>query len=1539
MADDFESSADDGKRYFDTGSHLDQLSAKSFIENSPLGIHLYKLEEDDRLVFIGGNPAADRILGIENSQFIGKTIEEAFPLLIDTPIPDEYRRVAQTGKPFTKEQVDYKGEKIVGAFEVLAFQVAPNTVAATFRDITEQKQLVQEIDDKRREWESFFNMIAHPILILDKDHNILDANKQVCKLANVSKERLLGKKCYEWLKNSSQAQENCPLHNSIQNGSYATSEIQIEAFDSFFTVSCSPIYNSSGEIDKILHIATDVTASRKALQEVEDSKKHYYNIFESAEVGIIYSNLKGTVLDMNEKVSEIIGIPRDEVVGKNAAELAVKLVKVKDLPMLLKIVKNNLSGKITRKFDLPYNDKMLEISVSYNKKRKRVTGLIRDITEQSTIIEARKRSEEKYRALFTSANDSIFITNMKGQIVDVNPAACREYGYSCEEFLTMRASDMLHQDHVSMLEGFQNGLNDSGSIRGETVDLRKDGTSMNVEVSANIFKFNDEPHILVFVKDISELRKTMVDLNRAKHELETVISKTPLGIAIIEHGAKVRYVNPVFEEMFGYKLSEVSTSQIWFEKLYPDLDYRNNVQNQWVDIVSKPENISDESYEFEMTTKKGQKKLIRFKLAQFEQATVLLTMEDITKARKAELELREREAMLRTIFQAAPIGVGEVKNRLIGWTNEYLQKLVGYSHDELFGEDARVIYASEEEYAKIGDVMPLLNTMEMGSLESKFRHKNGKVVSVLVSAALKDPANPAEGIIFTVLDMSALRLAEEARTRMFNMSIDMMCVAGLDGYFKELNPAWERVLGWSNDELMAKPWIEFVHPDDRETTIDAGKNLGVGIQEINFENRYICKDGSFKWISWSTFPVVEEGIAFAIARDITAKKEMRRLEILQRDLAMNLGNADNLMEAFQACVEFGIVVSDMDSGAVYLLDEDGNARLEYTKGLSQAFEQAVAFYAADSINVQMIMQGKAMHANIVDFGEAVKDLSEFESLRAVSFVPVIDENDIIGVMNFASHHVDSIPESQQQALELLGSQVGGVLSRLRAEEALRESEENYRMILDNSLEGIFLLQNDHIVFCNLQFALMWGYSDETAITGVPYKSLVASEDIPLVEKSVKRLLEGELPVTHVTFNAVRGNGSEFEVEALASSVTFKGLPAVQGAIRDVSEQRKLEAQLTQAQKMESIGRLAGGVAHDFNNLLTAISGTAEMMQLEMSENDPFFDDTEQILKTSARAAELTRQLLAFSRKQVIKPRVLDLNHSIEVLDRMLRRLIGEDIRLVLDLQEALWPIKADPVQIEQILVNLAVNSRDAMPKGGLLSIKTENRIVDDDQARTIFEGEPGHYICLAVSDTGEGIAPEVLEHIFEPFFTTKPKEHGTGLGLSTVYGVVKQNKGMITCYSEIGNGTTFRVYLPREASEEVEDIEEESITAKLEGNENILVVEDEDVVRDLAERTLRQYGYQVLTAATGGDALLLVQRFESPVDLVLTDVIMPNLSGPELIDIIREHRPDMKVLFMSGYTEDVLAHRGILDEQVDYISKPFRPKALLERIRTILDRE
>jgi PAS domain S-box-containing protein len=400
-----------------------------------------------------------------------------------------------------------------------------------------------------------------------------------------------------------------------------------------------------------------------------------------------------------------------------------------------------------------------------------------------------------------------------------------------------------------------------------------------------------------------------------------------------------------------------------------------------------------------------------------------------------------------------------------------------------------------------------------------------------------------------------------------------------------------------------------------------------------------------------------------------------------------------------------------------------------------------------------------------------------------------------------------------------------------------------------------------------------------------------------------------------------------------------------GTIQDVTErkraeeeQERLQAQLVQAQKMESVGRLAGGVAHDFNNLLTVVSLYSQLALNSLDATHPLRHDLEEILKAGERAATLTRQLLAFSRRQVLEMRVLSLNEVLEGLSKMLPRLIGEDIAVEMNLAPDLGRTRADPGQIEQVVLNLAVNARDAMPNGGRLTLETANVTLDEAYASQHAEATPGDYVLLAVSDTGTGMTAEVKAHLFEPFFTTKGPGKGTGLGLATAYGIVKQHQGHISVYSEPGQGTAFRVYLPRAKEEAEVSVPTVKATAMPRGSETVLVAEDEWAVRGIALRVLKELGYTVLGAANGTEALRVALAQGKKFDLLLTDVIMPEMNGKALAERLTVLWPGLKVLFVSGYTDETVARQGILDEGRAFLPKPFSPEVLARKVREVLDR-
>lgn len=531
----------------------------------------------------------------------------------------------------------------------------------------------------------------------------------------------------------------------------------------------------------------------------------------------------------------------------------------------------------------------------------------------------------------------------------------------------------------------------------------------------------------------------------------------------------------------------------------------------------------------------------------------------------------------------------------------------------------------------------------------------------------------------------------------------------------------------------------------------------------------------------------------------------------------------------------------------------------------------------------------------------------------------------------------------QQFIEVLPQVIENVFIQLftehkllKMEEALKKSEYRFRMLfnsgtdtilvsaIENGQLGRFLEVND--IACQ-----RLNYSREEFIRLTP-NDIEDASDETLREHRQTLLKSGY--VLYETSHVAK-NGAKIPVETNSHRIDLDGSPAVLSISRDITERKHLEEQLRQAHKMEAIGKLAGGVAHDFNNLLTAILGYSELLLVRMGEENPYKDGIKEIKKAGERAASLTQQLLAFSRKQMLKPKILDINQVVVGIEKMLKRIIGENIALVSDLEPGVSPMKADPGQVEQIILNLAVNSSDAMQEGGQLTIKTANRAIDDYYCSLVPDSQPGHYICLSITDTGDGMDKETQMRIFEPFFTTK--KIGTGLGLSVVYGIIKQHNGWITVYSEIGRGATFNIYFPAvEDSQYPQHFEQIPLTQLQGNNEKILFVEDEEGVRKVTVRALRDYGYHVSEAVSAKEAIDIFKEKKGDFAMVFSDIVLADKSGIDLVEELRTDKSDLKILLTSGYADRKSRWSDVNKKGLPFLQKPYSLEDLLKSIRETL---
>jgi PAS domain S-box-containing protein len=545
---------------------------------------------------------------------------------------------------------------------------------------------------------------------------------------------------------------------------------------------------------------------------------------------------------------------------------------------------------------------------------------------------------------------------------------------------------------------------------------------------------------------------------------------------------------------------------------------------------------------------------------------------------------------------------------------------------------------------------------------------------------------------------------------------------------------------------------------------------------------------------------------------------------------------------------------------------------------------------------------------------------------------------VIGVLSLGDVAGRIYTEDELALLAAFVGQGAVALENSALYREIRDARDFLQSITENSPDAIITTDREgRVTYFSRGAETMFGYRAEEMIG----TSVVELYPGGLEEaRGVKRRVEQDGLLRNYESAFLAKDGRRVEISASISVLRDTSGAAVGtlGLLKDIAERRQLEEQLRQSQKMDAVGRLAGGIAHDFNNLLTVIAGRAQMILARLRPEEPIHRDATLVRTTADRAAALTQQLLAFSRKQVLQPQVLDLNAVMTAMEPMLSRLIGEDIELAVVPTAGLDRVKADPGQIEQVIVNLVVNSRDAMPQGGRLTIETANVELDEAYARRHVSVPAGQYVMLAVSDNGAGMDEATCSRVFEPFFTTKEQGKGTGLGLATVYGIVKQSGGDIRLYSEVGAGTTFKIYLPRVAEPVAPaDPAASAVIPVPRGDETVLLVEDEPEVRDLAREILEGGGYTVLQACDAQEAVFVAERHSGPIHLLLTDVIMPRQSGRALVERLRPLRPEMQVLYMSGYTNEAIVRHGVLDPDTLFIQKPFSPAGLGHKVRAAID--
>ncbi len=720
----------------------------------------------------------------------------------------------------------------------------------------------------------------------------------------------------------------------------------------------------------------------------------------------------------------------------------------------------------------------------------------------------------------------------------------------------------------------------------------------------------------------------------------------------------------------------------------------------------------------------------------------------------------------------------------------------------------------------------------------------------------------------------------------------------------------EAVLGWSAAEF-ANPaiWAEWILPEDRASAVAAGPRV-LSEGHVVHGYRFRHRDGSWRWIR-DELRLVRDGSGRPV-EVVGSFSDVTR----QREAEARLQESEERFRRAFEDAPVGMALVGLD---------------ERFLQVNEALCRILGYPAARLLEMTV---PQVTHPDDV----AAEESQKLRLLRGDGGAFQMEKRYLHadGHVVWGALSVSAVAGPDGKPRYYIG-QLEDVTERRRAEEALRQSEERFRALIENASDLLVVFdEQGTITMVSPAVREALGWSPEEML-GRPGGDFIHPDDLPEAARVLAEVVASPSRAVRATIRLRHRDGSWRVIQTSLRSLL--DVPSVRGIVsngRDVTEQRQLEQRLLQAQKLEGVGRLAGGVAHDFNNLLVAILGYAQFLEEGIRSGRPSLDDLAEIREAGEQARDLTRQLLAVARRQVVEPRVMDLNDVLRDAERLLRRVLGEDVALTVVPAADLWRVKADPAQVQQILLNLAVNARDAMPQGGKLTLETANALLDERYAEAHPGVRPGPYAVLAVSDSGVGMSPEARAHLFEPFFTTKPPGEGTGLGLATVYGIVKQAGGHVSVRSEPGRVTSFRIYLPR--SEEVAaTLEPRPAPRDHVGTETVLLVEDAPAVRELAARALAESGYRVLQARNGREALEAAEAEAGPVHLLRTDVVMPDMSGQKLAERLRQLRPATRVLYMSGYTENTIIHHGVLDPGVNFLPKPFTPTSLQEKVRQVLD--
>lgn len=1403
----------------------------------------------------------------------------------------------------------------------------------------------------------FLNILPDAALLLDRDsYSIRSANAATSLLYGLPADALIGK---DFLQFSPAAERNAIKKCLKAEVPARISTIQTKADGSALHIEFQPtIYPAGGE-RALLCILHDVSAHVAALRSVEESNAGYREILENAS-DIIYSHdLKGNFTSGNRAVGRLLGYEPSVVLSMNIRDVVVP----EDLSIAVNAVQAKLQGRSSpNPYQLSVRRKdggivQLEVStrlIYRDGVAVAVHGIARDISSRLRVESALRESESKFRAVAEAAPCAIIIyqgTTFKY----VNPTTEEITGYSTRELLSVNQFwSLASPQYREMIR-----TRSAARLRGEVVPtryeisiIRKDGQERWVDLTASNIQYEGESAALLMVFDITERKRAEEAVLKSEQLFRTVIESSSDIISIIDPDGTVRYKSPSVTRLLGYAPSEL-VGLNGFDSIHPD--DRKRAQQAFQHGFT--DHHSPERIELRLQHKDGSWRV--FEAASNllydngRPAGLLVSFRDMSERSQQQAELRASEERFRQLFERNLAGVylSDLEGNLLD-CNLSFANIYGFkTREEALACPASELHLASADRAEF--IKRLRRSKSFTNLEICCVKQDGSNIWVLENVALLEGhEGEPERIQGTLVEITERKHAEQALTESESKFRAVADTAASAIYihngkrFLYVNRASQEISGYSAEELLntIQPF-QIVHPDDKAMVLARAQARTRGEKTIErYEYRILMKSGTVRTVDFSASTISFGGeiAILGTAFDITERKRVENLQAALYRISDSANTVMDLNKFFESI--HGIVSELMYARNFYIaLFDENTESISYPYFMDEMEARPEgSFPLAKGLTEFVLRTGNPVLIRPEDYDQLLSR-GEVTEIGAPCIdwlgAPLRFGSRSVGVIALQSYTPDvRYNEQDREVLHFVSQHLAAAIVRKRNEDALRESESRYRSLVQSAVYGIYRCDAQHnLLEVNPALAAMLQYESPEQIMSLDLVRDVFSDADEF--RRLAKLFKVSDTIENEEVKWKQKDRSLITVR-LSGRKVINRAGKTQGfemIAENVTERRALEEQLRQSQKMEAVGRLAGGVAHDFNNLLTVIKGYSELMLDELKDADPMKAEVEEIKKAADRAASLTRQLLAFSRQQVLAPKVLDLNQVMANMEKLLQRLMGEDVEFHAVFEPTLGRVKADPGQIEQVMMNLAVNARDAMPAGGKLTIETANVELDENYAREHVGAHPGSYVMLAVSDNGQGMTQQVKQRIFEPFFTTKELGKGTGLGLSTVYGIVKQSEGYVWVYSEVGVGTTFKVYLPRVDAPAEAISRKDALQPSYRGHETVLLVEDEDGVRALVRQVLHKHGYTVLEARHGGEAILHCERHKGEIQLLLTDVVLEQMGGPELAGRLAGIRPDMRVLYISGYTDDAIVQHGVLNPGTAFLQKPFTTEALAKKIRQVLE--